>query len=188
MTNKRSMIMIAVTIGVLVLLGSLVVAQNTAVITACVNDTNGNARIVTSAAQCRNHETAIQWNIVGPPGPPGQQGIQGLQGVQGQPGQQGIQGPQGPAGISGYQVVENTEENLVCSLVAGCSLTREVQCPPGKRVLGGGVDTDAFASTVLASGPLPDGTGWKTSFFANGDRFDSRINVSFFAVCANVGA
>jgi len=36
---------------------------------ACYNTTNGNTRIVQSAANCRNGEAAITWNQTGPPGP-----------------------------------------------------------------------------------------------------------------------
>lgn len=54
-------------------------------IQACVNDTNGNTRIVASApADCREHESAQTWGITGPQGP---------QGVPGPPGPQGDRGP-----------------------------------------------------------------------------------------------
>ncbi len=44
-------------------------------IQACVNDTNGNTRIVTAApADCRTHESAREWGIVGPQGPTGPRG------------------------------------------------------------------------------------------------------------------
>ena len=42
-----------------------------ATIHACYNNTNGNLRLVSSASDCREHETAISWNEQGPQGPPG---------------------------------------------------------------------------------------------------------------------
>ena len=58
-------------------------------IQACYNNTNGGLRRVSSAADCKNHETAISWNIAGPAGPPGPAGPAGLP------------GPTGPAGPAG---------------------------------------------------------------------------------------
>ncbi len=58
-------------------------------IQACYNDTNGGLRRVNSPADCKNHETPINWNIAGPAGP---------QGPAGAPGPTGPQGPAGPAG------------------------------------------------------------------------------------------
>jgi len=126
----------------------------------------GSVRIVGGPADCRQGETYISWNIVGPPGiqgPPGEQGPpgiqgplgeQGLQGIQGPQGEQGLQGPpgeqgppgmqgppgdpgpQGPPGISGYEVVTNTCANV--SVTGGNITYCEVVCPAGKKPLGGG--------------------------------------------------
>ena len=57
-----------------------------ATIQACYNDTNGNLRLVSSPADCRNHETAISWNMSGPAGPPGPAGPAGPPGPTGPPG------------------------------------------------------------------------------------------------------
>lgn len=82
-------------------------AQN---IKSCVNQENGNARIVSSSNDCRNPEYFLEWSIVGPPGPPGPQGPAGADGAQGPIGPQGppgvngtdgSQGPQGPPGVDG---------------------------------------------------------------------------------------
>jgi len=45
-------------------------------IIACVNNKSQgeDLRIVDSAAECRNYETAIEWNVQGPQGPPGSSG------------------------------------------------------------------------------------------------------------------
>ena len=74
-------------------------------INACVNDTNGDTRIVASApADCRQHETAVTWGITGPAGPQGPTGPTGPQGPTGATGPQGgtgATGPQGPTGATG---------------------------------------------------------------------------------------
>jgi hypothetical protein len=69
------------------------------VINACVS----NAGVVTipSSGTCRPTETALQWNIQGPPGPAGAQGPQGAVGPPGPIGPQGAAGPQGLAGAGG---------------------------------------------------------------------------------------
>jgi hypothetical protein len=59
-------------------------ADSGSAINACINDTNGNTRIVSTVPDdCRQHETAQTWNITGPqgvPGPPGPPGPQGERG------------------------------------------------------------------------------------------------------------
>ena len=55
-------------------------------IQACYNDTNGGLRRVNSAADCKNHETSISWNITGPAGSQGPAGASGPAGPQGPPG------------------------------------------------------------------------------------------------------
>jgi hypothetical protein len=109
--------------GLLVLLlflgvGIAYADTNGGVIHACVKD-NGQVRIVNQASDCKNQETHIRWNIVGPQGPRGDigaigpagpvgatgpQGAQGLQGAKGDKGDKGdagSAGPQGPAGLAG---------------------------------------------------------------------------------------
>jgi type VI secretion system secreted protein Hcp len=63
-------------------------ASTTQTINACVNG-EGQMRLVAVAGSCRQHETALSWNTVGPAG------AAGAQGVQGAPGQPGPAGPQG---------------------------------------------------------------------------------------------
>ncbi len=57
-----------------------VFAQQVAIIYACVKNSTGSVRIVSSTTTCASSETALNWN---------QQGIQGLQGIQGSPGATG---------------------------------------------------------------------------------------------------
>ena len=80
------------------------IPDSSGVIHACYGPLTGNVRIVASASDCRNIETAISWNQSGPagsPGPAGPQGLSGPQGPQGIPGPQGPVGAQGPAGPAG---------------------------------------------------------------------------------------
>ena len=75
----------------------------------CVRIDSGQLRMLASGESCKNSETAIDWNRVGPQGPQGIQGIQGPKGDKGETGatgatgQKGDTGPQGPQGIQGPQ-------------------------------------------------------------------------------------
>lgn len=56
-----------------------VFAQNadTNQIYSCVNNTNGNMRMVTSSENCKNGERSVKWSIQGPQGPTGPAGETG---------------------------------------------------------------------------------------------------------------
>ena len=85
---------------------SVVIAQGTTQIHGCVK--NGNLRIIGPTESCKQNETPLAWNIVGPSGPPGPQGPAGIPGPQGGPGPQGpigLTGPIGPTGPQGQQGV-----------------------------------------------------------------------------------
>jgi hypothetical protein len=75
------------------------------VINACYrtseDDQKGQVRVVNDPAACRNNETRISWNQVGPQGERGLQGERGPQGEQGPQGSQGERGPQGEQGEAG---------------------------------------------------------------------------------------
>jgi hypothetical protein len=64
-------------------------------IAACAQKENGQLRVVPDGTACRPSESALEWNVEGPPGPPG------AAGPQGPPGPQGAPGATGPAGASG---------------------------------------------------------------------------------------
>jgi Phage Tail Collar Domain/Collagen triple helix repeat (20 copies) len=72
----------------------------TATIQAC-EGIGGLLRIVQSPSDCRHHEVAISWNVVGPAGPAGPQGPAGPKGATGATGAAGATGPAGPAGTDG---------------------------------------------------------------------------------------
>ena len=61
---------------------------------ACVKN-SGAMFLVTGPDDCKNNETYITWNQVGPAGPAGPAGADGVPGPRGET---GPTGPQGPAG------------------------------------------------------------------------------------------
>jgi hypothetical protein len=71
------------------------------VIHSCVNNTNGESKIVTATTTCGPNYTALDWNAVGQPGPAGPVGPAGPIGPAGATGPQGAQGPIGPIGPAG---------------------------------------------------------------------------------------
>jgi hypothetical protein len=100
-------------------------------------------------------------------GPPGAKGDPGADGAQGQPGAQGATGPQGatgatgPAGangVSGYQIVSSSVTTLPNG---GSTASAAAFCPTGKKVVGGGWDTDASKDVfVISSTPNSTGSAW----------------------------
>lgn len=89
-------------------------------------------------------------------------------------------GPQGAPGVSGYEVVTET-------FIAGQGTGGgDVECPRGKRVLGGGVSVTpppaAAQFEVSTSVPTPDGTGWTMAWAGDGGGSALEVRV----VCALV--
>src|SRR5918992_6110337 len=70
---------------------------------ACRHPAGGFLRMVSAPGDCRRRETAISWNVSGPPGPAGEKGEKGDPGAAGPAGPQGAAGPAGPAGAPGPQ-------------------------------------------------------------------------------------
>src|SRR5438270_7800995 len=68
---------------------------------ACVNNASGETKLVAQNATCKNNETLVVWNVVGPPGPIGPQGPAGPTGPAGPAGPIGLTGPVGPIGLQG---------------------------------------------------------------------------------------
>ena len=99
--------------GFVVALALAPISADAQVISACVNNSDGTLRIVAPNTTCRNNETLLPWNAVGPqglPGLPGPQGVPGPAGTvgpagapgpAGTPGAPGAQGPAGPTGLTG---------------------------------------------------------------------------------------
>jgi hypothetical protein len=145
----------------------------------CVNDTNGNLRVIAPADTCKAHEVAIEWSQTGP------QGIQGIQGPKGDKGDTGAQGTQGSPGVSGYEVVSN--EFFLPAVPANFPqqlFGLSVSCPQGKRPMGGGVTTN-FVGTITESAPREPGLtpGWSGEVRREpGDRDTTMVT---YAICVN---
>ncbi len=76
------------------------------------------------------------------------------------------------------------KHNIGYEIVSDSDISEHVQveCPAGKRVLGGGCSI-ANNDTIVDSHPLPDGRGWYCSY-NQGFLFDHVINA--YAICADV--
>jgi hypothetical protein len=138
----------------------------------CYKTNGGDLRVVDdSTSSCRSSETALDWNQQGAPGPPGPSGPQGAQGVQ---------GPPGASGVSGYEVVSHDG-----NVPDGTGQYDVVQCPSGKKAVGGGFNADDFRDlTIEMSGPTADGTGWIVNVISHGP---GNVQGHFRAVCVSVG-
>ena len=86
------------------------VARADSQIYACVNNASGETKMVAQNATCKNNESLVVWNVVGPQGPIGPQGPAGPAGPTGPAGPAGPigltgatgpVGPQGPIGLTG---------------------------------------------------------------------------------------
>jgi len=123
----------------------------------------------------------------GPQGPKGDSGERGPTGPQGPKGDNGPAGPQGPAGppgpsgISGWQYVTKAQ-----SISPGIYGRWSVDCPDGKRALGGGVASGGpvFSTlSVMESGPAGAATGWLAAVRNNGNVTTTEY---VWAICAYV--
>ena len=74
-----------------------------ATIHGCVDQQNGQFRVVSAGDQCHRHEAALEWDTEGRAGPAGPAGAQGNVGPAGPRGDTGSAGPQGAAGPAGPQ-------------------------------------------------------------------------------------
>jgi hypothetical protein len=127
---------------------------------------------------------------VGPAGPKGDKGERGERGPagpkgdagpQGPPGATGSVGPRGPSGISGWQYVTAGRD-----LKPDKPETWQVDCPGGKRALGGGVvstGTSPYVTRIYASAPAGQATGWLVGVY-----HDTTRTMRFYAwvICAHV--
>jgi hypothetical protein len=101
---------------------------NAGVISGCYLKSGGTLRVIdATTAKCSSKETALNWNV---------QGATGATGPTGPTGPDGPTGPGGPAGISGYELV--SESSTDADLFEPGRLDVTVQCPTGKKFLGGG--------------------------------------------------
>src|SRR5882672_6455215 len=130
---------------------------------ACVNNSSGEIKLVAQNATCKNNETLVVWNVVGPQGPigpagpagpagpvgpVGPQGPQGPAGPTGPQGLTGLTGPQGPTGLTGapgpagLQGPQGPAGGLLSALDAGCPV----------NVVGQGAPIPFFSGVQFGSG------------------------------------
>ena len=129
--------------------------------------------------------------IAGPAGPKGEKGDKGDAGPSGAKGATGATGPAGPrgpagqtgpSGVSGWQYLTETK-----SIKADGSATLQVNCPSGKRALGGGVAVPYpnLYARVLQSAPSgAAATGWLASVLNSYPNYT--ISASVWVICAEV--
>lgn len=120
----------------------------------------------------------------GPAGPSGPQGLKGGTGATGPTGPSGPAGPSGPsgaagkAGVSGWQAVTKTS-----TFGAGVDAEMSVDCPAGKKVLGGGVAGGIGILNIRESAPngaLGD-KGWVAEVV---NTWNKSASVTIWAICA----
>lgn len=124
-----------------------------------------------------------------------QQGAQGPVGSQGPQGERGAIGPSGPngrqglPGISGYEIVKKE-----ASVGNNQFKILNVECPQGKKVIGGGCrfsGTDESLVIVSSNPTYPDLTsgykyGWNCAGHNQFTNFSSSFELWVLAICANV--
>ena len=125
----------------------------------------------------------------GPKGDKGETGAAGTKGATGATGPAGARGPAGPAGpagqsgVSGWQYLVSDGK----AIKAGDFLTWAVNCPSGKKALGGGVAVPYpnYRSRVTQSAPGgAAATGWVVTV-AN-DYPSASISAYAWVICATV--
>lgn len=138
---------------------------------ACVQKSSNQVRIVASAADCRNTETAVQWAVIGPPGPQGPAGPVGPQGPQGLQGPTGATGAAGPAGAPGAPGNQGPAGPAGADGPAGTEGPVGPAGPPGPMGPAGPAGQDgADVTDALRQGPTMSGFQFVSSLL-NGVNF-----------------
>ena len=122
----------------------------------------------------------------GPQGPKGDRGEQGLAGASGPAGPAGPAGTQGPSGVSGWEY--RTARLDIPPPIVGFSQAWQVECPAGKKPLGGGVSTTAPHQTrVMETAPATTSSGqaigWGVAVRNEGP---SKLSAYAWVICAVV--
>ena len=116
----------------------------------------------------------------GDPGPQGATGPKGEKGDHGQQGYQGSAGPPGPPGSKGYKRVIETGTR---ELKPGYYFKKQVSCPSGKIIVGGGGRAGAsdLRIQMLDSYPISD-TTWEV-VWANTSNHTPILKYTVCAIC-----
>ncbi len=119
----------------------------------------------------------------GDTGAQGNTGAQGLQGPKGDTGAQGLQGIQGVSGVSGLERIVNTGNNVI--LAGNGERVTIVDCPAGKKIVGGGFVVFNATGRWLSSanGPTSD-TQWAVALANISGNQISAGTITVTAICA----
>ncbi|MHC4995121.1 MAG: hypothetical protein ACYTGQ_08730 [Planctomycetota bacterium] len=96
-------------------------------------------------------------------------------------GPQGDPGPAGPPGISGWEIVRGPTVGG-----EGRPYRAFADCPPGKKVLGGGGSQGAFGWYLDDSAPKSDGSGWEVQYAPDINGVPGNGIGEAWAICAYV--
>ncbi len=204
---------VVVAVGLSVYSTVLVSAQGTVTYYGC--NSNGTLKQVgTSQPNCKQGDTLMTWNQVGPMGPVGAKGDQGDKGDTGDTGPQGLQGPkgdkgdtgdtgaQGPQGLQGVQGDVGPQGPQGPVGVSGWHLGYaeyqispkewarvDAKCKPGEKVLGGGFMRPDWGVEEVSSWPAVvdsnSGPVWAWSVIFHSDQTGVETEEAY-AICAAV--
>jgi hypothetical protein len=150
---------------------------NNGVITACYLKSSGSLKVIDpTVTNCKNNETKLEWNQTGPAGPPGQDGANGTNGQD---------------GVSGYEIVTSDRD---VSGVSGALGGLSVDCPAGKKALGGGgqyvtssgVPVSSNVTQIITTAPKADGSGWMITYLVTASPPGDITAVRVYATCVTV--
>lgn len=116
---------------------------------------------------------------IGPAGPAGPQGTQGVQGEPGLPGNDGANGKDGANGVSGYERI------VVVSPSDSADKTVLVDCPDGKKVIGGGGAVSVTSSSVQILNSFPSSDTQWTLLAVEHNSLSSNWTATAYAICVN---
>lgn len=159
-------------------------AQTPTILSACYVPKTGTVYRIdvpnAPGACLKADHVGFSWNQEGIQGSQGPAGPQGETGPTGSQGDTGTAGVQGPSGVSGYEFVAS----IFRTVPSGTS-THALNCPGGKRALGGGyrVETGHDFVRVDWDTPIDGGLGW---FFRLTNSNAQAFSISVYVLCAAV--
>jgi hypothetical protein len=121
----------------------------------------------------------------GPRGATGERGPAGSAGAAGPKGETGPQGPAGPAGASGISGWEYRVSSPGVSIPGNSGGLAQIDCPGGKKALGGGGASSSYGTYLAASAPTDPGTGWVVAYH---NTYPTPRTVYAWVICAYVGS
>lgn len=122
------------------------IPDNFGVIHSCYAKSGGSLRVIDTVGTCKNGETALDWNQIGPQGPAGPTGATGPTGPTGATGPQGPVGPAQPGSSINVEVVAGDSQNI--TLAPGTDTNLNATCPPNSDAVGRNFRTGGGLFTV----------------------------------------